>query len=316
MQQRETSMARAAERAIDSPDLKSHSDLALRIGPYDYELQLKHGEAMLTVSDGIGSTIKDLEWAVGDGLFGQTYVYQEHGKFYESQLSFYSRINGLATTTGHMEPHTLETAAGGLTSSDMIRQCFGCHFTTATTNHGFDPEHAITGITCEACHGPGEKHVQQKSGPKQAVEDKRQLIMNPAALKPADSVDFCGACHRTAADAVLSGLAGKGLIDVRLQPYRLEKSKCWGEGDARLTCIACHDPHVQLVTDAGSYDAKCLSCHAAAASSSSSRRISSCKVGTRDCANCHMPKIEVPGTYTTFTDHWIRIVRPGDAYPD
>jgi hypothetical protein len=28
-----------------------------------------------------------------------------------------------------------------------------------------------------------------------------------------------------------------------------------------------------------------------------------------------MAKIDVPGTYTTFTDHWIRIVRPGAAYP-
>ena len=29
-----------------------------------------------------------------------------------------------------------------------------------------------------------------------------------------------------------------------------------------------------------------------------------------------MPKVEVPGTYTTFTDHWIRIAREGTPYPD
>ena len=57
---------------------------------------------------------------------------------------------------------------------------------------------------------------------------------------------ICGACHRTSADAVLPGLSKMGIINVRLQPYRLEKSRCWGKGNARLTCVGCHDPHVQV----------------------------------------------------------------------
>jgi hypothetical protein len=313
-------MARASARAIDSTELKTHSDMAVRLGAYAYELQLKNGEALLSVSNGAETTIKNLEWAVGDGLFGQTYVYRAQGKFYESQLSFYSRLNGLGTTTGHMEPGNLETAAGGLTTPAMIRQCFGCHFTAATTSHVFDPEHSTGGVTCEGCHGPGLRHVRQKSGPKGSLGggDDKPMIMNPAQLNPGDSVDFCGACHRTSADAVLSGLAGKGVIDVRIQPYRLEKSRCWGKGDARLTCIACHDPHVQVVSDPGFYDGKCLHCHLGGQKSglSATRHAPACKTGTKDCVTCHMPRVEVPGTYTTFTDHWIRIAAKGSAYPD
>jgi hypothetical protein len=32
--------------------------------------------------------------------------------------------------------------------------------------------------------------------------------------------------------------------------------------------------------------------------------------------SCHMPKVDVPEMHYAFTDHWIRIVRPGETYPD
>jgi formate-dependent nitrite reductase cytochrome c552 subunit len=32
--------------------------------------------------------------------------------------------------------------------------------------------------------------------------------------------------------------------------------------------------------------------------------------------SCHMPKINLPGGHAKFTDHEIRIVRPGDPYPN
>lgn len=308
-------MARAARPAADSELLTSHPDLTLDLGPYAYQLVTKDGKALFSVSDGAERTTKNLEWALGDGSFGQSYIYREQGKYYESQLSFYTRLNALDTTTGHMEPKTLETAAGGLTPPDTIRQCFGCHFTASTTNNQFDPDHSIMGVTCEACHGPGAQHVALMAVETQGIEG---LIMDPSSLHPADSVDFCGACHRTSADAILAGLSKMGVINVRLQPYRLEKSKCWGKGDARLTCVACHDPHVQVVRNAGFYDAKCLQCHMRKTDARpvAARRAAACKVETKDCVNCHMPRIEVPGTHSTFTDHWIRISQPGDAYPD
>ena len=41
-----------------------------------------------------------------------------------------------------------------------------------------------------------------------------------------------------------------------------------------------------------------------------------CKVGTKDCVTCHMPRLELPGAHRAFTDHKIRVVRPGEAYPE
>jgi hypothetical protein len=147
-------------------------------------------------------------------------------------------------------------------------------------------------------------------------------IFNPASLHPADAVDFCGACHATAWDVKLS--ENKGVSNTRSQPYRLEKSKCWGQGgDRRLTCIGCHDPHKQLQTEASAYDGACLSCHSGAKTVSGSNdgmtvnhAAATCPVATKNCVTCHMPKVEVPEMHYAFTDHKIRIVRPGEKYSD
>jgi formate-dependent nitrite reductase cytochrome c552 subunit len=39
-------------------------------------------------------------------------------------------------------------------------------------------------------------------------------------------------------------------------------------------------------------------------------------VATKYCVSCHMPKLEVPEMHHEFTDHKIRIVKPGDQYTD
>ena len=53
----------------------------------------------------------------------------------------------------------------------------------------------MPGVTCEACHGPGAKHVNLMDEEKPA--EARLAIFNPRRLNPVALVDFCGACHRT-----------------------------------------------------------------------------------------------------------------------
>jgi hypothetical protein len=40
-----------------------------------------------------------------------------------------------------------------------------------------------------------------------------------------------------------------------------------------------------------------------------------CKVATKDCVSCHMPKLGPPAAHFKFTDHYIRIVKPKETYP-
>jgi hypothetical protein len=113
-------------------------------------------------------------------------------------------------------------------------------------------------------------------------------------------------------------MGATGVANVRFQPYRLENSRCWGDGDARLTCITCNDPHQPLVHDAAAYDEKCLPCHVVAPAKKASQDHpgKACPVGKKDCVTCHMPRVIVPNMRAPFTDHRIRIVRLGSPYPD
>jgi hypothetical protein len=104
-----------------------------------------------------------------------------------------------------------------------------------------------------------------------------------------------------------------GLSNVRFQPYRIFNSRCYST-DARIGCTACHDPHGPLEHNAAFYDLKCLACHQVSKTTEANVRL--CKIGKRDCASCHMPKIALPGAHFQFTDHRIRIVRPGAPYPN
>jgi hypothetical protein len=152
---------------------------------------------------------------------------------------------------------------------------------------------------------------------KAGAENGRALIFNPARLDPVASVDFCGACHRTWQDVVGNGLIGAGILNVRFAPYRLENSRCWKQQDARITCVACHDPHKPLVQEAESYDSRCMQCHVQhGAKPAKALPGKACPVAKNKCVTCHMPKYQPATLHSSFTDHWIRLVHPGKAYPD
>lgn len=310
-----TSMAKAGATAANLQAFKAHERLSFQFGPYAYDLTRADGRSVFSVREGAHTLSTDLGYAFGEGEVGETYVYERRGSYYEGRLSYFSAIKALDITPGHSRAPSsgLEEALGRRMDADETHLCFGCHTTASSAGGNFEPQHLIPGVTCEACHGPGAKHVAaMKAG---RLAEGRAHALNPAKLDPVPSVDFCGACHRAWADVMESGM--EGIATVRFQPYRLELSRCWGKGDARLTCIACHDPHLPLVRDAASYDSRCLRCHAAKGSPAGGGPPgAACPRGTKDCATCHMPKYEVPGTHTRFTDHRIRVVQANTPYSD
>lgn len=311
-----TPMAHAYTQASDCGILQAHSRMSFRLGPYAYEITRTESASLYSVSDGTGSLSVSLGSAFGAGEVGQTYVFKREGAFYESRLSFFPSLQQLDLSPGHPRsiPPSLEQALGRPMDADETLRCFGCHTTASTVNGHFDPDHLLPGVTCEACHGPGTRHV---SSMKQArIEEGLAVILNPAKLKPVESVDFCGACHRTWVDIVEAGTVG--VSTARFPAYRLEESRCWGKGDIRITCLACHDPHQPLVHASGSYDSACLRCHRATTGSkvTSAHPGAACPRSTKNCVTCHMPKYEVPGTHAQYTDHRIRIVRTEAYFPD
>jgi Cytochrome c554 and c-prime len=310
--QARTPMANASTRAADSEALHSHEQLTFSLAPYTYQIVRTEDGRIYSVTDGRKTISAPLGWAFGLGEAGQTYIFERAGTFYESRVSYYRAVDGLDFTPGapRTPSSTLEDALGRrMLYAAETRHCFGCHSTASTTSGRFDPTHMIPGVSCEACHGPGAKHVAfMRAGQSQPG---LAAILNPARLNPVDVPDFCGACHRTFMDVGLT--QSLGIHNLRFQPYRLERSRCW-KNDPLITCLTCHDPHRPRVRDLAAYDDKCLGCHGSSATSSSAHKPS--KSCSTVCVSCHMPKYEMPGMHFKFTDHFIRIVHQGDSYID
>lgn len=310
--QHTTPMYHAGMRAAQSTILAQHPNLSFHEGAYAYSIQ----HNTFSVSNGTNSASTPIAWAFGNGEYGQTYILKTGDQYTESRLSYYTSLHALDITTGHSAeiPSSLQQAFGQAQKSDAAQHCFSCHTTATVTSGNFDPENSIPGVTCEACHGPGAKHVAAMTAGQ--YDQAAATITNPASMSPTDSVDFCGACHRTSSDVTMLLPANIGIVAVRFQPYRLEKSRCWGSaGDPRITCIACHDPHKPLVHDLAAYDARCLACHRTATHSQPHATAPMCKVSTTNCASCHMPKYEILQTHAYFTDHDIRVVRARNTFP-
>jgi hypothetical protein len=316
--QQQTAMFHAAAPSSDSKLLRDHPSLTFRAGPYSYQLTTTPAKVVLAVRDASSLQSVDLLWALGSAHMGQTFLFERDGQFYEGHLSFFTKSQSLDVTPGQSPavPANLLEAVGRAMPLEETRQCFACHTLASTTKGQFSPAGSIPGVNCESCHGPGARHVAAAS----AHAEKRGsgLIFNPASLSRIDSVDFCGACHRTWQDVVSATVNSPPLVNVRFAPYRLENSQCWIKGDARITCIACHDPHKPLVHDPASYDANCLACHLSSAAEKRTpvRPGVACPVSTKNCVTCHMPKVEPPTLHSAFTDHWIRIAKPGSPYPE
>jgi Cytochrome c554 and c-prime len=319
--QRQTPMAHAAWKAPETEALRSNALIANTTEPFKTEIVRDRKGSTYSVARGGDAITGQILWSMGDGIMGQTFVVQSGEGLCESQLSYFQAIGGLDLTPGHERaaPQDLEHAFGLRQTMETVQQCFGCHTTGSSVRGGFDQARATPGVTCEACHGPGARHVKAMKADEE--ESGKSEMLDPRMFGPVKLVDFCGACHRAPLDVI----AAKDFlpINIRFQPYRLSKSRCWSRPDPRLTCIACHDPHENLVQDAGYYDGKCLACHGkdsanplqAGEGSQAVDRPAICKVSSRNCVSCHMPKYAVPRMHGSFTDHDIRVVRQGEQYP-
>jgi predicted CXXCH cytochrome family protein len=88
----------------------------------------------------------------------------------------------------------------------------------------------------------------------------------------------------------------------------LAVSQCKIKSGDTLSCLTCHDPHVQpsAAERSAFYRAKCVGCHARMAERHHPRE--------PDCTTCHMPRMESADiSHTVVTDH--RIVRERTVSP-
>lgn len=311
----QTSMAHALEATNESQVLSEHPRMIFREGPYSYQIVRQDNRSIFSVSDGVNTISEPILYCFGRGRGGQTYVLQHNGVLYECRISYYQTIQNLDLTIGQTTavPTSLEEAVGRRLNATEALDCFGCHAPMAVNGHRLRLENLIPGVTCEACHGPGESHIEAVN----SRESKGLQIFNPRTLDSNTlSQEFCGTCHRGFVQVMQMPLQG-GFQNVRFQPYRIFNSKGHNQFDSRISCIACHNPHDNVQHEASFYDSKCLACHLSNPKQAKTemQTARACPVGTQQCVACHMPKVEIPGTHTKFTDHWIRVLKPNEPIP-
>jgi hypothetical protein len=305
-----TFMAHALEAVTTSKVLTEHPVLSTTVGKYSYRIERKGNQSEYSVTDGTDTVTMPIRWALGaDFSIGQTYILEKDGQLFESRVSWFRELNGLGPTMGYVgsTPANLQDAAGRLLGLDEKLRCFGCHSTDAVHGKQLNLDHLIPGVQCAHCHQGTETHLAaMQQGDKQAPAPKE--LSRLMKFSAEDASNFCGQCHRTWAE--IAGEPNPSIANIRFQPYRLTGSKCYDPDDARISCLACHNPHHDFNPQTVSFDKKCLTCHAGGKPSAKA-----CPVAKEKCVSCHMPKLELPGAHYKFTDHRIRIVKPNEPYP-
>ncbi|MBS1809881.1 MAG: hypothetical protein JST84_17100 [Acidobacteria bacterium] len=313
-----TPMGKALELGEECRILKANPKLTFKSGVYSYSISRQGSQSIYSVTDGKATMSVPILYAFGQGKAGQTYVLVHNGKYYESRVSFYDEIAGLDYTLGapRQPANSLEEAFGRIMDSLDTKDCFSCHATAAVSERTLQVEKMTPGITCEGCHGAGEKHVTRMKSKMPAAQSANKAILNPGHFDNEGMTQFCGSCHRTWEQVQMMKNA-RGVVNVRFQPYRIFSSKCYDFDDKRISCTACHNPHEASTQEAAFYDTKCAACHRTAPATNAGRTAPLCKNGkTNNCVSCHMPQYEIPGAHHKFTDHRIRIVKAGEAYID
>ena len=289
----------------------------------------------------------ELEWIIGAGVNGFGAILQEDHYLFQAPLSFYSKTMSWEPSPGY------EFADLGF-NRPITPGCISCHSGRPNAVPGRNGEFESTpfselAIGCERCHGPGAAHVQAMSGAtvrgaKKGVPGnvRDTEIVNPARLSPYLADNICMACHQTGDVRVLK--PGKKYKDIRpghplddtlsilmIPPtretppsadhvehyYSMTLSKCYRASEGRLSCITCHDPHVEPSQEEAPvyFNGKCLACHTKQ-SCKLPREVRMQEKPADNCIGCHMPKRDIQViSHSSATNHRI-VARPDEPFPD
>jgi hypothetical protein len=280
-----------------------------------------------------------IEYVVGSGANGHSYIVRRGDYLFQAPLSFYSKPQKWGLSPGY------EFSDYGF-SRPIQPGCIVCHSgqpQPVAQRGGLykNPPFFELSVGCENCHGPGQLHVEGRAKGLRTARGQDTSIVNPARLPGWLADNICMNCHQGGATRVLQ--PGKDYLDFRpgtplndtvaifrlpfdresapdedlLEHYSsMTFSKCFRESSGRLSCLSCHNPHFEpAVADAAAYyRGKCLACHTdQSCVLPIQQRLS--KEPANDCAGCHMPKRRVTViAHSALTQHRIP-ARDGQPFP-
>lgn len=109
--------------------------------------------------------------------------------------------------------------------------CGECH-TTGYTPQGHQDDldgiigsWAFPGIQCEACHGPGSRHIEDPQGVQMVLDRSSQA---------------CGACHVRGNPAQIDASGG-------FERHHEQYEDLYNSKHFAISCVTCHDPHASAM---------------------------------------------------------------------
>lgn len=230
--------------------------------------------------------------------------------------------------------------------------CADCHSTNLKKNYRspddrFETSFSDINVSCEACHGPGSRHVEwakdarapyaSESASKGLVVELKDASQGTWSTASGESIakrippllqrketETCARCHSRRAQIQDDYEPGQSVE----QAYRvslLDEGRYHADGQmldevyeygsflqskmyqAGITCSNCHDPHTSKLRKTG--NALCAQCHVPAVYDSPKHHFHDGRKGSAECVSCHMSG----RTYMevdTRRDHGFRIPRP------
>ncbi len=214
--------------------------------------------------------------------------------------------------------------------------CADCHSTAVRKRYDVptDTFHTTWSeimVGCEACHGPGSRHVAWAGQPamgRPRVENFG-LLTRTSHLSSREVVDLCAPCHARRAQIADQGVPGAPLLD-RYLPVLLSPGVFWPDGQIldedyeyhgfiqskmyanNVSCRDCHDVHRAKRRTNG--NELCTHCHRADTYDTEAHHfhkkvVKGAPSAGAVCTSCHMP-----GQYYMVVhfrlDHSMRVPRP------
>lgn len=282
---------------------------------------------------------REIQWIIGAGTNGFGAVVERDGYLFQAPQSFYSKPKTWGPSPGY------EQIDLGF-NRPIQAGCIFCHSgrprPIADTNGQFESTpFSELSIGCENCHGPGAAHVAAMKDTNR-VNDKSSHIVNPSRLTPYLADNICMGCHQTGDVRVLkpgksyqdfhSGEPLDNTLSILMVPptrsnppdvdhvehyYSMTLSKCYRASQGRMSCITCHNPHVEPSSEEAPayFNRKCLTCHTDQ-SCKLPLHVRQQKTPADNCIGCHMPKRDIGViSHSSATNHRI-LAKPDEPFPD
>jgi tetratricopeptide (TPR) repeat protein len=284
----------------------------------EYKISNVDGIAKLIANPANGTPTENaLTYFLGSGHLGVTYLYSIDHYLFESPIAWYA-----ASHSYDMKPGLAEMSQSP-PPLPMQSSCMRCHMSSVqksdagTINRYEGLPFLHSGITCEACHGDAQQHVQTRG---------KAIIVNPSKLDADRRDSVCISCHLEGdvsvekaghsgldyrpGDRISTYLAYyvRGGADLRARGVseveQLSQSTCKRMSGDRMSCTSCHDPHYtpDALHRTSFYREKCLACH------SEPKFATTHHPENQDCTSCHMPTAAAANIlHVAWTDH--RVLR-------